>query len=115
MDRISKEVISEVLNISEGSLSGKYLGLPSLIGRRKCEILGFIKDKVLGRINSWTCRFLSKAGREVLIKNVLQAIPAFAMSIFLLPQDLCNRIEIAMNRFWWRGNKSQGKGIHWKN
>lgn len=32
-----------VLGVREGDTSDKYLGLPSLIGRRKKEILGFWK------------------------------------------------------------------------
>lgn len=94
---ITKDVSSEILGINEGSSNGKYLGLPSLVGKRKNEILGFIKNKVIGRINSWNNKYLSKVGREVLIKNVLQAMSAYAMSTFLLPQELCNKIEVTMN------------------
>lgn len=99
---------------AEGSSCGKYLGLPSLVGRRKNEILGFIKDKVVAQINSWNNKFLSKAEREILIKNVLQAIPTYAMSIFLLPHELCNKIEVALNGFWWTGNQESRKGIRWR-
>lgn len=114
VDSITREVISDIMGIPEGVTTGKYLGLPSLIGRRKIEIMGFIKNKVVGRINSWNNKFLSKVGREVLIKNVLQAIPAYAMSIFLLPQDLCSKIETALNGFWWNSSQVEGKGIRWK-
>ncbi|XP_031124298.1 uncharacterized protein LOC116027009 [Ipomoea triloba] len=114
VDSLSRTVVSEILGISEGCMQGKYLGLPSLVGRRKTEILGFIKDKVLGRIKSWNNRFLSRARREILIKNVLQAIPTYAMSIFLLPHFICHKIELALNKFWWKGQSEDGKGINWK-
>ncbi|XP_031101993.1 uncharacterized protein LOC116005900 [Ipomoea triloba] len=102
------------MGIQEGNQKGSYLGLPSLIGRRKSEILGFIKGKIMGRIKSWNNKFLSRAGREVLIKNVLQAIPTYAMSIFHLPKTLCRSIEIALNDFWWRGQEVNRKGIKWR-
>lgn len=56
----------------------------------------------------------SKASREVLLKNVVQAIPTYAMSVFLLPSKLCHEIEIAMNSYWWNADNNSGKGIRWK-
>lgn len=91
VDNLSREVVAETLGISEGTSQGRYLGLPSLVGRKKTEILGFIKEKVVGRINNFNIIFLSRAGREILIKNVLQSIPAYTMSIFLLPLIFAKR------------------------
>lgn len=59
-----RRAVCGILNMREGSMSGNYLGLPSLIGRNKKEILGFIKEKVVGRIKSWTNKFLSRAEKE---------------------------------------------------
>jgi hypothetical protein len=66
--------------------TGNYLGLPSMIGRKKKEIFDYIKDRIWKRINSWRGRALSRAGKEVMIKFVLQAIPSYVMSIYLLPE-----------------------------
>jgi hypothetical protein len=49
--------------------TGKYLGLPSMIGRNKNSTFAYIKDRVWQKINSWGSRCLSKAGREVMIKS----------------------------------------------
>ncbi|MCI61355.1 RNA-directed DNA polymerase (Reverse transcriptase), partial [Trifolium medium] len=40
---------------------GKYLGLPSMVGRSKKETFSFIKDRIWKKINSWRSRSLSKA------------------------------------------------------
>uniref|UniRef100_A0A803PBQ1 Reverse transcriptase n=1 Tax=Cannabis sativa TaxID=3483 RepID=A0A803PBQ1_CANSA len=37
------------------------------------------------RIQSWDNKFLSRAGKEVLIKSVVQALPAYTMNVFLIP------------------------------
>lgn len=105
--------VKVILGISGGDLGSTYLGLPSLIGRRKKQILGFIRSKIISRINGWNNKFLSRAGREILLKNIIQAIPTYAMSVFLLPKELCNEIEIIMNSYWWGCSARGGKGIKW--
>lgn len=105
--------IGNFLGVCRGESGSKYLGLPSLIGRNKKDILGFIKEKITSKIYSWNSRYLSNAGREIMLKNVIQAIPNYAMSVFLLPKEMCNEIEHIMNAYWW-GCELVGKGIRWK-
>jgi hypothetical protein len=45
-----------------------------------------------------------------MIKSVLQAIPAYVMSIYLLPDSLIDEIEKMINAFWWGGG-ANNKGI----
>jgi len=59
-----------------------YLGLPSFVGKSKIKFFGFIKDRVMKKINNWEVKFLSKAGKEVLLKAVIQAIPTYSMCVF---------------------------------
>ncbi|WJX93691.1 hypothetical protein P8452_75185 [Trifolium repens] len=105
--------ISNVLGVQTVLGTGKYLGLPSMIGRSKKSTFNFIKDRVWKKINSWSSKCLSKAGREVLIKSVLQSIPTYFMSIFTLPSSLCDEIEKMLNSFWWGHSGAQNRGIHW--
>lgn len=72
-----------------------------------------LKEKIWKRINSWKTKFLSSAGKEVLIKSVLQAIPAYSMSVFKMLVLFLKEIETLLARFWWC-HKGEGKGIHWK-
>jgi ribonuclease HI len=50
--------------------------------------------------------------RSPLLKAVVQAIPTYNMSMFLLPKSLCKEINSIMQRFWW-GHKENDKKIHW--
>lgn len=109
-----RESVGNIFGVRRQGNSGNYLGLPSLVGRNKREILGFIKSRIVNRIHTWSHRFLSKAGKEILLKSVIQAIPSFAMSVFLLPVVLVKEIERVMNGFWWGGENRVSKGIRWK-
>jgi hypothetical protein len=40
-----------------------------------------------------------------MIKSILQAIPAYVMTIYLLPDTLINDIERMINVFWRGGGK----------
>ena len=72
----------------------------------------FIKDRVWAKLQGWKEQLLSQAGREVLLKVVVQAIPTFAMSCFKLPVTLCNDIEQLIRKFWW-GHRGNQRNIHW--
>ena len=47
------------------------------------------------------------AGKMVLLKAVLSAIPNHSMQCFKLPQSLCKRIQSALTQFWW--DSKEGK------
>lgn len=90
----------------------KYLGLPAIFGRSKVRAFAEIKGKVWDRINGWKENFLSQAGKEILLKAVIQEIPTYTMSVFLLPKTLCKDINSMMSRFWW-GNKEKDSKMVW--
>ena len=57
-------------------------------------------------------KILSQAGREVLIKVVVQAIPTYTMCCFKLPVGLCDEIKKLICRFWG-GQREDRRKIHW--
>ena len=79
----------------------KYLGLPSLVGRNKKNTFKEIKEKFAKKLAGWKEKLLSKAGKEVLIKAVTQAIPTYSMSYFKIPDSLCEEITSLIRNFWW--------------
>lgn len=92
----------------------KYLGLPTQVGRSKTHTFNFIMERVRAKLKGWKERNLSFSGRGVLIRAVIQALPTYVMSMFLIPEGICDKIEQAICRFWWGGNEDRRR-IHWKN
>ena len=89
-----------MLGVQEIKFYEKYLGLPSLIGRGKRATFNYIKERVWRKLQGWEEKLLSQAGREVLIKSIIQAIPTYDMGCFKLPVGLCHEIEVMVKKFW---------------
>lgn len=78
-------MICNLLCVKEVADHGKYLSLPSIIGRNKKEVLGFIEQKIKHQIGGWKKGLLSRAGKEILLKVFLK---------------LCRRMERFSNSSW---------------
>jgi hypothetical protein len=96
-----RDNLKSLVGVNSTQSYEKYLGLPSLIGRSRVRSFKSIEGRIWERLNGWKEKFLTQAGKEVLLKVVIQAIPTFAMSVFQLPKVLCNKINSLMARFWW--------------
>jgi hypothetical protein len=110
--RRKKEAIMGVLGLRVEAHGGKYLGLPTYIGRERSRAFAYIKEKILNRIRGWKERFLSNAGKEILIKAVAQSIPTYAMACFDLTKTLCDDITQMVCRFWWSQQENEHRA-HW--
>ncbi|CAJ2672830.1 unnamed protein product [Trifolium pratense] len=108
----AQEDLSRIMGVKHVLGTGTYLGLPSMVGRSKKSTFAYIKDQIWKRINSWRGRALSRAGKEVLIKSVLQSIPSYVMSVYIIPETTIKEIERMFNSFWWGGG-SNNRGIKW--
>ncbi|CAM8999722.1 unnamed protein product [Rhodiola kirilowii] len=106
-----REAITERMGMKIVDAHSNYLGLPNVFGNRMTSLFRNIEEKVLKKIGDWKHKMLSSAGREVLIKSVLQAIPIYAMSCFKIPVLLCKKIVGDVLNFWW--NNKKRRGIHW--
>ena len=95
-----KSQVMSVLNISTEAYNEKYLGLPIYMGKSKKQTFAYLKERVWKRIQGWKEMLLSKAGKDVLIKAVAQAIPTYVMSCFDLTKGLCDEISNMICHFW---------------
>ena len=71
-------------------------------------------ERITNKVMRWKEKHISKAGREVLIKTVAQAIPSYSMSLFKIPKAICDGINSVLAKYWWGQSRSEKK-IHWIN
>ena len=67
-----------------------------------------IVSKIRQKLSLWKGTLLSRFGRLVLIKSVLQSIPIFYLSVFPMPKTTKNKIQSIMTHFVWKGKESRG-------
>ncbi|XP_019172649.1 PREDICTED: uncharacterized protein LOC109168049 [Ipomoea nil] len=60
-----RDVVANCLGVDQAPNFGKYLGLPSFIGRNKRAVFSYVEDKIRQRIASWNKKLLSQAGKEI--------------------------------------------------
>jgi hypothetical protein len=109
---VTRSLILVSAGVSSIQRYEKYLGLSALVGRSKVSAFSSIKGRIWDRICGWKEKFLSQAGKEIMLKAVIQAIPTYAMSVFLLPKTLCHDINSMMSKFWW-GHKENDSKMVW--
>jgi len=100
------------LSIVKDTMNERYLGLPVFVGNNKCRVFAYLKERIWTRIQGWKEKLLSRAGKEILIKAVAQAIPTFAMGCFDITKEICTQISTMICRYWW-SNQDKEKKMHW--
>ncbi|KAL0360990.1 UNVERIFIED_CONTAM: putative mitochondrial protein [Sesamum radiatum] len=89
-DQVEADRLTSILRVRVVDKHDKYLGLPAVGGKSKSVMF---------------------AGKEILIKAVLQSIPSYAMSCFKLSISFVRQIESMIANFWWHNKRSSR--VHW--
>lgn len=71
-DQHEENIVKHILQIQSAAFDEKYLGLPVPDGCMKAGNFQTIREKFLKRLSDWAEKYLSLAGKVVLIKTVLQ-------------------------------------------
>ncbi|KAL9664441.1 hypothetical protein QQ045_019841 [Rhodiola kirilowii] len=106
--------IGSILGMKRANRIEKYLGMPVCINGRNSTLWNYLEDRMWKRINGWKEKLLSVAGKETLIKAVVQALPVYALSCFKMPKRIVDRWNSIVSSFWWN-NADKGKYIAWLN
>jgi hypothetical protein len=83
-----------------------------MVGRSKYASFTQLKEQMWRKVQGWKEKLLTQAGKEILIKAVIQAIPTYTMHCFKLPKKLCYDLEGIIRNFWW-GHKGASRKVHW--
>ena len=108
-----KERIKQKMVTKDDTLQATYLGMPTWVGRSPTNCFNFLTGRIWKRLNGWSDRPLSRAGKEILLKSVAQAILTYVMSSFLLPISVCEKIRRSIANFWW-GVEDGRRKVHWR-
>ncbi|XP_021742857.1 uncharacterized protein LOC110708937 [Chenopodium quinoa] len=108
-----KDEIMSALKMRQVDRHGKYLGIPTAAGRSKKAIFGALLDRIWKKLQGWKEKLFSRAGKETLLKAVIQAIPTYLMGVYKFPCSVIDKIASAMARFFW-GQQGAQRKIHWQ-
>ncbi|XP_026377809.1 uncharacterized protein LOC113272120 [Papaver somniferum] len=103
---------AEILSCKIEKLPFMYLGMPVGATCNTRTIWDVIIEKFQKKLAPWRRKFLNKAGRLVLIKSTLAALPIYFMSIILIPTCVEKKLTQIMRNFLW-GSTSEKKKINW--
>jgi len=94
----------------------KYLGFSLKSNLYLKRDWTWLIGKVEKRLNIWCHKWLSRAGRLVLVKSVLEAIPVYWMSLAWIPKGTLESIRRICFRFLWSGKKEDQTTpwVNWK-
>ena len=81
------------------------------MGRAKKRSFIYLKERVWKKLQGWKEKLLFIAGREILVKAIIQAIPTYTMSCFKLPKGLIIELEVLIRKFWW-GYSDDSRKVH---
>lgn len=109
-------MITAILGCSLSSFPINYLGLPLTLKRPSKSLFMPLIVKLELRLAGWKSRLLSRGGRLQLMNSVLNSIPIYFMSSFLLPKWVINRLDKIRRGFLWGkiGNKRGISLINWR-
>jgi hypothetical protein len=105
------EVAQEVMPSNMIPFPCKYLGLP--ISVKKLPKRSFLEliDKIANNLPGWKAALINPAGRAVLVKSVLTAIPIYHLIALQCPKWVIKAIGRIRRGFLWKG-RTNIKGGH---
>jgi len=86
-----------------------YLGLPLVKEKVKAEIWVKHIEKMRSLLQSWGVAWLNLAGRSILIKSILSALPIYQYAVIMAPASTHKHMELIMRSFLWQGGKQETK------
>ncbi|XP_057723574.1 uncharacterized protein LOC130939490 [Arachis stenosperma] len=91
----------QLLGCQEAALPVRYLGISLGANPRLVKTWKHVLDKVEEKLNLWNAKVLSKAGKLVLIKSVINSLPIYYLSLYKMPNAVARRIISLQRRFFW--------------
>jgi hypothetical protein len=95
--------VAGMLNCNIGHLPMKYLGVWVSNRHMACSDLAYVYQKVEKKLPTWQSVGLSSGGKAILIQSCLSAIPNYSMGVYLLQEEVHQKMDSARSNFFWHG------------
>ena len=107
--RLIQNRIARILRFQIGTLPLMYLGVPLYLGAQRRDYWQGILDKFRSKVSHWTNRWLSSAGRLVLLKTVVQSLPIYRCGVQIPPSSFLRDFDALSRQFLWSGSLLSSK------
>ncbi|KAJ8425647.1 hypothetical protein Cgig2_023401 [Carnegiea gigantea] len=95
--------IKEITGLKDSSFPLTYLGVPITASRlTKIEYASLV-EKIIARVHLWATRSIYFAGKDKLINSVIFGMFSYWASIFLLVNEVTEKITQICRNYLWRG------------
>lgn len=111
-----KTFLTRILGFHSRELPTKYLGTQLALNPPRLANWHHTIEKIKNRLANWSFRTLNIAGRIVLLRSVLQAIPIYPLLATTVPKGACTKMVEIFKKLIRGGLQQQNKWalISWK-
>lgn len=99
------------LGLQATTCLGKYPGFPLKHKGAPMRQFNYIAERVMNKLAGWKAKFLTFAGRAVLVKSVMSTIPEHVMQGLALPVHLYDKLNKINRDFLW-GSTAEKRRMH---
>ena len=92
---------AKVLGCKVGTLPTTYLGPPLGAPYKSGRVWEGVEELFQKRLALWKKQYLSKGGRQTLIKSTWSSLPIYFMSLFVITKRVVARLEKIQRDFLW--------------
>eukprot|EP00253_Pinus_taeda_P025252 PITA_25252 len=104
--------VDDILIFLNGSIGDTTALHGSILLFQQATDWVWLITKVEKRLQVWYHRYLSRAGRLILIKFVIEATPVYWMALAWIPRGILSRLQSICCRFLWKGQQT-GRLFAW--
>ncbi|WMV33005.1 hypothetical protein MTR67_026390 [Solanum verrucosum] len=104
--------LANILGGKIGELPTTYLGMPLGAKCKSKNIWNSVVERCENKLVNWRSQYLSLGGRVTLINSVLDAMPTYMMSLFLIHGKIIKKLDAIRRNFLWQGNGEGEKKHH---
>ncbi|QHN81156.1 Putative ribonuclease H protein [Arachis hypogaea] len=91
----------QLLGCQKAALPVRYLGISLGANPRLVKTWKPVLDKVEEKLSLWKAKVLSKAGKLVLIKSMINSLPIYYLRLYKMPNAVARRIISLQRKFFW--------------